>query len=98
MKTAFTTLLLACAALPAFAQTVPATRGALLYETHCGACHTEKMHWRNNKAATDWGSLKGQVARWQQTGQLNWSAEEIDDVARYLNDRFYRFRPPAPAA
>ena len=46
------------------------------------------MHWRDKKLVTDWPSLKVQVRRWQGTAQLNWSDEDIDDVARFLNDTY----------
>lgn len=67
------------------------SRGRLLYGNHCIACHSTQMHWRDGKLATDWASLKAQVRRWQAAAQLNWSEDDIDDVARYLNDSFYRF-------
>ena len=67
------------------------TRGELLYTTHCIACHTTQMHWRDRKLVTDWASLKVQVRRWQGAAQLNWNEDDIDDVARFLNDAFYRF-------
>lgn len=65
-------------------------RGELLYNTHCVACHSTQMHWRDKRLVTDWDSLKTQVRRWQATAQLNWSEADIDDVARYLNDSIYR--------
>ncbi len=37
------------------------TRGELLYSTHCVTCHTTQVHWRGNKQAYDWDSLKFQV-------------------------------------
>lgn len=82
------------AAAPAAAQP-NASRGALLYDNHCGACHTTQMHWRNNRAATDWASLRALVKRWQGEAQLNWPDADIDEVARHLNQRFYRFSEPA---
>lgn len=66
------------------------SRGRLLYDHHCIACHSTQMHWRNQKLATDWPSLKAQVRRWQAAAQLNWSDDDIDDVARFLNDAIYR--------
>jgi cytochrome c1 len=78
------------AAAGAFAQAGD-ERGALLYENHCAACHTTKIHWRDQKAAVDWPGLQAQVRRWQGEAQLNWSDEDIDAVARHLNARFYRF-------
>lgn len=87
-------LVLALAAWPAFGQglgATPGSRGQMLYGNHCIACHNTQMHWRDGKLATDWASLKAQVRRWQATAQLNWNEDDIDDVARYLNESFYRF-------
>ena len=90
---------------PASAQEVaPLSRGALLYSTHCIACHTEQMHWRDQKLATDWPSLKRLVRYWQTTAKLSWGEPDIIEVTRYLNDSFYRYEAPtavwrdAPAA
>jgi len=78
-------------ASPAVAQSSPSeSRGRLLYETHCVACHSEQMHWRERKLVTDWASLKAQVRRWQGTAQLGWSEEDVVDVARHLNAIHYR--------
>lgn len=69
-------------------------RGYLLYTQHCVECHTEQVHWRDGRRATDWTSLHKQVRRWQSVAQLDWDEEDIQNVARYLNTRFYDFRPP----
>ena len=88
--------LAAAAALLAFAAArADATRGALLYDNHCIACHSTQMHWRDQRQAKDWTSLRALVRRWQGAAQLNWSDEELDDVSRHLNERFYRFEEPA---
>ena len=67
------------------------SRGELLYSTHCSACHSEKIHWRKQKIATDWDSLTHEVRRWQSSIGLIWSEEEITDVARYLNAAYYHY-------
>lgn len=67
------------------------TRGELLYSTHCNACHSEQIHWREKRLATDWNSLIVEVRRWQANIGLVWSEEEIEDTARYLNAVYYRF-------
>lgn len=67
------------------------SRGRLLYETHCNACHTSAIHWREQKLATDWNSLKAQVRRWQDSMGLGWSEAAIADVTRYLNAIHYGF-------
>ena len=71
------------------------TRGGLLYTTHCVTCHTTQMHWRNDKQAFDWDSLKFQVRRWQGNAGLAWSGADITEVTRYLNETIYRYPTPA---
>lgn len=68
-----------------------ADRGQLLYSTHCIECHTVQMHWRSQRLARDWETLRAQVVRWQSTARLQWSEADIDAVARHLNDTVYRF-------
>jgi mono/diheme cytochrome c family protein len=71
-----------------------AARGELLYTTHCIECHTSQVHWRDKRLATNWASLQAQVVRWQANAGLSWSQGEIEDVSRYLNDRYYKFSVP----
>jgi mono/diheme cytochrome c family protein len=89
-----TPLLLALACSAVQAQAAPGTavtRGQLLYDTHCIACHDAQVHWRDNKLATDWNSLKEQVRRWQIRAGQGWTDAEIVEVARYLNNAFYQY-------
>ena len=69
-------------------------RGYMLYSQHCVECHTQQIHWRDERLARDWKSLNFQVRRWQSIASLNWGEEDIQNVTRYLNTRFYDFRPP----
>ena len=71
-----------------------ASRGELLYSTHCIACHTTEVHWREKKLATDWTSLQSEVRRWQGVLGLGWSNDDIGEVARYLNALSYRYPTP----
>jgi mono/diheme cytochrome c family protein len=73
--------------------TLSETRGELLYDTHCVACHTAQIHWRNDRLAVDWDSLKFQVRRWQGNTGLAWSEADIVDVSRYLNETIYQYAP-----
>jgi hypothetical protein len=70
------------------------TRGALLYETHCVACHDSQRHWRDQRLARDWPGLLAQVREWQARASLYWSDADIVEVARHLNDTIYRFPRP----
>ena len=73
------------------------SRGELLYSTHCIACHTTNMHWRDGRAATNWEGVVTQVRRWQGANALSWNEQDVVAVARYLNESFYHFEPSAPA-
>ncbi|MFO1217794.1 MAG: cytochrome c [Burkholderiaceae bacterium] len=83
------------AAAPAFAQGEP-TRGQLLYGNHCVACHDQRMHWRDQRLARDWDSLRTWVRHWQGTQQLQWTDADVDEVARHLNDTIYHHPRPQP--
>jgi len=86
----------AAGAAVAIAQTAPSpSRGELLYTTHCIACHTKDIHWREQKLATDWPSLERQVRRWARNSGLAWSDGDVADVVRYLNATYYRFAAPS---
>ena len=73
------------------------TRGQILYDTHCIACHNTQVHWRDKKLVVDWASLKGEVRRWQATAGQWWSEADIVEVTRYLNDTIYRYPPTSDA-
>jgi mono/diheme cytochrome c family protein len=70
-------------------------RGALLYDTHCVACHTTEAHWRDKRQAADWQGVVAQVRIWQANAKLNWSEGDIEAVSVYLNRRHYHYPPPA---
>jgi mono/diheme cytochrome c family protein len=73
------------------AQAQGESRGELLYNTHCIACHTKQVHWREQRLARDWGTLKFQVRHFQEVAYLGWTEDDVDAVARFLNDTIYRF-------
>ena len=61
-----------------------AERGRALYENHCVACHTSKVHRREPRQATDTAQLRAIVEKWQAEQRLRWSREDTDDVVHYL--------------
>lgn len=78
-------------------QKVEPTRGELLYTTHCVECHNARVHWREQRLAKDWDSLRAQVRRWESYRKLGWSEPDISEVARYLNRYYYELpEPPRP--
>jgi mono/diheme cytochrome c family protein len=68
-----------------------ASRGEMLYSTHCIACHNAQVHWRDKKLARDWTTLQAEVRHWQKFTNLGWSDEDVALVARYLNTLYYRY-------
>ena len=66
-------------------------RGRLLYENHCGACHESSVHIREVQAAESLAAVRAQVAHWQEVLRLQWSPEDVGDVAEYLNAAWYRY-------
>lgn len=87
-------MLTACMGFPAVASAQPeinASRGELLYTTHCITCHSSKVHWRDKKIAKDLIGLNAQVRRWQEISGLKWSEGDIAEVTRYLNTLHYRY-------
>jgi len=67
------------------------SRGELLYSTHCVACHSTRVHWRDKRLVKDWPGLNAEVRRWQNASKLGWSDSDINEVARYLNASQYHF-------
>ncbi len=83
-------ILLAFVCLPAAAQ--DAARGQLLYETHCGGCHYERVHQRDRdkslvKSLSD---LRDQVARRAALTGRPFTLSDLEDIAEYLNRSHYR--------
>lgn len=68
-------------------------RGRALYENHCQSCHEALAHTRENHVVKTVEGLRQRVWSWSVHSGLNWRDDEIDDVTRYLNRRFYQLTP-----
>ena len=67
-------------------------RGRLLYQTHCGACHSERTHdERLRPAVKDLAELRDMVAHWAPHSKRTYTLDELEDIAQYLNEAHYRF-------
>jgi hypothetical protein len=93
-----TALMAAHAAATAQVGDTAVTRGSLLYQNHCATCHTVQMHWREQRQARDWNSLRALVRQWQGEARLSWNDSDIEAVTRHLNETIYRFPAPAEVA
>lgn len=65
-------------------------RGKVLYETHCGTCHYERLHKRERTRIDSQAALKLEVAKWARQAGRSFSAGDLDDIAEYLNRSHYR--------
>jgi mono/diheme cytochrome c family protein len=75
---------------PALAQ--DAQRGKLLYETHCLACHYERIHKRDpsRSLVKSESQLRVEVAQRAALTKQRFSAADLDEIAEYLNRTHYR--------
>ena len=64
--------------------------GKLLYETHCGTCHYEKIHDRKTTKIDTITTLKVEVSKWSAQTDRRFTPAELDDIAEYLNQSHYR--------
>ncbi len=69
-----------------------AGRGRELYETHCGACHYERVHQRDRARSLvqTLPDLRDQVRRWAGQAGKPLTADDLNDIAEYLNRSHYR--------
>jgi hypothetical protein len=65
-----------------------------LYDIHDVLCYGVSIFENGEHVTKDWQSLRTAVEQWQDRRKLGWKSAEIDEVANYLNERFFRF--PAP--
>jgi mono/diheme cytochrome c family protein len=80
---------------PLAAAAQDAERGRLLYQTHCGACHYERMHdERLRPAVRDLADLRDMVAQWAPQTKRSYTLAELEDIVQYLNESHYRIGLP----
>jgi mono/diheme cytochrome c family protein len=85
---------LASALLALFPLTVSAqdaATGKVLYETHCGGCHYERVHQRIRSDVRGLGDLRDTVARWAAQTKRTYTMDELENIVQYLNESHYRF-------
>lgn len=70
-------------------------RGMVLYETRCVACHDTGVHSRVARRAKNFEDVRAWVTRWSNFLGGDWGPTEIDDVSRYVNERFYDYPCPS---
>jgi mono/diheme cytochrome c family protein len=66
-------------------------RGQILYEAHCGACHTPGIHYRADTLPMSRDDLRGLVDVFRRQAGVAWTPEEVEEVVEYLNRTRYHF-------
>ena len=74
-----------------------AERGRLLYENHCTSCHTSTVHVRDQRKSKKPAEVRAWILRWSEELKLSWREDELADVYRHLNNRYYKFPVETPA-
>ncbi|HLD13205.1 MAG TPA: hypothetical protein VJB18_00645 [Burkholderiales bacterium] len=69
-----------------------AVNGKQLHNGHCIACHDSRVYSRPNRRIKTVEGLMGQVRMCNQQLKTNLSREQLNDIVRYLNETFYKFR------
>jgi mono/diheme cytochrome c family protein len=84
---------LSCAAAAGATQAQDVDRGRELYGLHCIACHYERIHERDaaKSLVRSRDELDAEVARRARLVQHRLAAEDLSDIAAYLDRTHYRF-------
>lgn len=69
-----------------------AKQGKTLYDAHCFQCHDTTIHTRKNSIIFSLTALKNRVRFCETNAKLSWTDTQIEDVATYLNNTFYKFK------
>jgi hypothetical protein len=64
-----------------------------LYDQHCVACHGAEVYTREDRKVTSLPGLERQVQRCETALGLRWFDEDISEMTRFLNERYYHFKP-----
>ena len=66
--------------------------GKALVDQNCYECHKNEVYTRSDRRVTSRKALSTQVQRCELALGLKWFDEDIENVAEYLNQQFYRFK------
>ncbi len=67
-------------------------RGKRLHAAHCAGCHDAGVYTRKDRKITSVAALHEQIGGCSHAAQIKLSVEQQDDLVKYLNDQFYKFK------
>ena len=68
------------------------TNGKRLFEAHCTKCHKTDIFSRKDRKVQSLDALKKQLVVCGHAANTKFSASEMQDLLKYLNDQFYHFQ------
>jgi len=86
--------LLSILLLSGAAQAQGIDRGRLLYDTHCGSCHTERLHDREKSVIRSYADLRAEVGRRAAMTNRRFTPDELEDIIEFLDRSHYRLDVP----
>jgi hypothetical protein len=66
--------------------------GKRLYDASCTGCHDTSVLSRTDRVVQSLDALKEQLVSCSHMANSEFSASEMQDLLKYLNDEFYEFR------
>jgi len=65
--------------------------GKRLYDANCMGCHDTGIHTRNDRIVQSLDALEKRVGNCTHAARKEFSANETQNIIKYLNDQFYHF-------
>ncbi len=78
-------------AIPVSGMAADTSHGKSLQQENCMSCHDDGVYTRNDRRVTTLDGLNKQVKRCELSLGLQWFDDDVNDVAGYLNESFYKF-------
>jgi cytochrome c553 len=66
--------------------------GQRLVDANCMRCHNTSVYSREDHKVRSLDALKQQLDRCSHAADKSFSATEMQDIIKYLNDQFYHFQ------
>jgi hypothetical protein len=66
--------------------------GKRLHDAKCIGCHDSGVYTRKDRTVRSLEALKQQIENCSHMAKEKFSANETQNILRYLNDQFYQFR------
>ena len=75
----------------AWAEEPDAQAGKALLEKHCFGCHGTEVYTREDRRVQNMSQLRNQVQRCDQMLCLKLFETDLENIAAYLNQAYYKF-------